>query len=195
MGPCLLKRGASAVQVEPCFIAIKETEQEDVADWLSSEVWPFHSNQRPTRQQVAEAWEQGCYIGPDVLGFWVEVDGERVGLLRIQDLSEGNSNPTFDLRLLDAARNRGVGTACLRWLTNHVFETFPQYARMEGQTREDNIAMRRVFRRCGYVKEAHYRAAWPSGEGRLMASIVYGILREDWMSGHTTPVNWEDEPE
>ena len=34
--------------------------------------------------------------------------------------------------------------------------------RVEGTTREDNHAMRRVFDKTGYVQEAHYREARPA---------------------------------
>ena len=60
--------------------------------------------------------------------------------------------------------------------------------------REGNVAMRRVFVRAGFVKEAHYREAWPSDGGPPLASIGYGILRRDWASGGTTPLTWDDEP-
>jgi RimJ/RimL family protein N-acetyltransferase len=66
--------------------------------------------------------------------------------------------------------------------------------RFEGQTREDNIAMRKVFVRSGWVKEAHYRQAWPVDGSEPKASIAYGILRCDWETGTTTPVDWDDLP-
>ncbi len=64
--------------------------------------------------------------------------------------------------------------------------------RLEGTTREDNIAMRKSFVRSGFVKEAHYREAWPTETGVLMASTAYGILRRDWQTGRTTTFEWND---
>lgn len=61
-----------------------------------------------------------------------------------------------------------------------------------GTTRADNHAMRRVFTKSGYVKECHYRDAWPAGD-RVYDSVGYAILRRDWETGTTTPVNWADE--
>jgi RimJ/RimL family protein N-acetyltransferase len=68
----------------------------------------------------------------------------------------------------------------------------PQATRFEGQTREDNIAMRRTFLRAGFVKEAHYRDGWPVEGGPALASVAYAILRRDWEQGTTTPVDWDD---
>jgi RimJ/RimL family protein N-acetyltransferase len=117
--------------------------------------------------------------------------GSRVGLAVLEDLTD--DTPLFDLRIAAEARGRGLGLAALRALTDHVFATRPQTDRFERQTREDNVAMRRTFRRCGFVKEAHYREARPAEDGRRLASIGYGMLRRDWESGGTTQVTWDDE--
>jgi RimJ/RimL family protein N-acetyltransferase len=68
----------------------------------------------------------------------------------------------------------------------------PKVNRFEGQTREDNVAMRRIFLRCGWVKEAHYRESWPVDDGRAIASVAYAVLRRDWETGSTTTFDWED---
>ena len=52
--------------------------------------------------------------------------------------------------------------------------------------------MRTVFHKCGFLKEAHHRKAWPSKSGKLYDATGYGITKEDWESGQTTPVPWED---
>ena len=50
-----------------------------------------------------------------------------------------------------------------------------------------------MFRRCGFVKEAHLLQDFPTGKGTYVDKIGYAILRSDW-SGHTvTPVHWGDE--
>lgn len=54
--------------------------------------------------------------------------------------------------------------------------------------------MRKLFRSCGYVKEGHFRKDWSSSNGYCFDTVKYGVLREDWLSGVTTPVLWNDEP-
>lgn len=68
----------------------------------------------------------------------------------------------------------------------------PEANRFAGQTREDNIAMRKTLLRAGFLKEAHYREGWPADGGALFASVAYAILRRDWESGDTTSFVWED---
>ena len=93
-----------------------------------------------------------------------------------------------------ADRGRGIGTRALAWLTEHVFTTAAGASRIEGTTRQDNVAMRRLFRRGGYVKESHYRDGWPDPDGNLHDAIGYAILRRDWLAGPTTVLRWDDEP-
>ena len=59
---------------------------------------------------------------------------------------------------------------------------------------EDIIAMRKTFLRSGFVKEAHYRQAWPMADGRRAASVAYAILRTDWENNTVTPLDFDDFP-
>ena len=98
----------------------------------------------------------------------------------------------FDLRVVAGHQGRGHGTAAVRWLTGTVFAGFPYVSRIEGNTRQDNIAMRRTFLAAGYQKEAHYREAWPGPDGTVFDSVGYAMLRRDWRDGSITPVRWDD---
>ena len=82
-------------------------------------------------------------------------------------------------------------TATVRWLAGEVFGGWPGVRRIEAQTRRDNLAMRTVLRRCGYVQEAVHRRAWPDQDGTFHDGIGYALLREDWERGTTTPVDWD----
>ena len=103
-----------------------------------------------------------------------------------------DDTPMLDLRLVTSARGHGVGLAALRAATALAFRTVPHARRFEGQTREDNVAMRRTFVRAGFVKEAHYREGWPVEGGTPLASVAYAVLRSDWETGTTTSIVWED---
>lgn len=168
-------------------------DREALADFLSTYEWPFHVTPRLSRADVDRRIEDGDYSDDNHAAYWVESarDG-RIGIVVLADLTE--DSPVFDMRLAAPYRGRGLGLRTLRALTSHVFATMPEVNRFEGQTREDNIPMRRTFLRAGFVKEAHYREAWPVQKGRPMASVAYAILRHDWQTGTTTPLLWEDMP-
>lgn len=169
------------------FVRFEAGEAEQLADFLAGEAWPFHAGATVERQDVLDRVATGYY---DEL-YWIEADGERAGFVRLFDLED--ETPMFDLRISARHRGKGLGRAAVRWLTDRLFGEFPHVERIEATTRQDNAAMRRVLRRCGYVKEAHYRRAWPDGQGHRHDSVGYAILRRDWQTGDTTVPDFHDD--
>ena len=163
----------------------------ELVAFMTRHPFPFHVRSRWTREQIDSAIDDGTFGDDDNDSYWIDVPAlGRIGLIRFEDLSDGT--PLFDLRLATEHRGRGHAAEILRAASRHVFTTMPAVNRFEGQTREDNVAMRRAFLRCGWVKEAHYREGWPVDGGPALASVGYAILRRDWVSGGTTPVPGED---
>lgn len=165
-------------------------DHDDVVAFMTRNTFPFHVRPRPSAADVEESIAGGAYRDEDNDSYWIEhAELGRVGFFRFEDLSE--ATPLFDLRLDDAFRGRGLAAEILRAATERVF-TRSEATRFEGQTREDNIAMRKTFLRCGWLKEAHYREGWPVEGGDAVASVAYAVLRRDWESGETTTFVWED---
>lgn len=174
------------------FPTFTREQVEDLADFLTSEDWPFHAGGTPARSDVIERVRDGEFDARSRRTYWVVEDDTTIGVIRLDDLGDGT--PLFDLRLKASYRGRGIGTECVNWLNSTVFQEFTDLNRIEATTRQDNVAMRRVLARCGYVKEAHYRQDWPSPGGRVFDTVGYAVLRSDWAAGTTTPLEWEDEP-
>ncbi|GAA5229576.1 GNAT family N-acetyltransferase [Arthrobacter cryoconiti] len=173
------------------FVSMTPADTEDLIDFLTSNRFPFHVQAAPQANDVRMKIEGGRFWNADTQGYWVLQDGHRIGMAALEDLQEDDS-PLFDLRLDEAQRGKGLGVQVLRALCDMVFDTMPDTLRFEGQTREDNIAMRKTFLRAGFLKEAHYRLAWPTSCGGRVASIAYSILRQDWENGTVTHFEWED---
>lgn len=169
---------------------------EAIVAFLSSNSFPFHGRPTVSEADARARVLEGHYWSDESAGHWVVVDGAPIGIAVLGDIEDiaGGGAPLFDLRLGEQFRGRGLGEPVLRALTTYVFEQYPTLRRFEGQTREDNIAMRKVFVRSDWVKEAHYREAWPIEGLEPKASIAYGVLRGDWETGTTTPVDWDDLP-
>lgn len=166
-------------------------DREPLVAFLSGNEFPFHVVRRPDRAYVEKLVDDGTFRDEDHDTFWVEhAQHGRIGTLRLEDLTD--DAPLIDLRLAEAFRGLGLGAEVLRAATDLVFTTMPAVLRLEGQTREDNIAMRRTFLRCGWVKEAHYRDGWPVDGAEPVASVAYAVLRRDWAQGTTTTFEWED---
>ncbi len=163
-----------------------------LAAFLTGEEWPYHGSGGPDRGAIMRRVADGYYDSGSARTFWIMGDNERVGLIWLFDLDDGT--PMFDLRIRAAYRGRGVGGAAVAWLTRYLFSELPGIRRIEATTRQDNEAMRRVFRSCGYVKEAHYRDAWPGPGDQIHDAVGYAILRRDWAAGTVTAPDWDDEP-
>jgi RimJ/RimL family protein N-acetyltransferase len=162
----------------------------ELVEFLTAHEFPFHATRKLSRD-VVEGWiDDGRFDGADHASYWIDADVRRIGLVILHDLTD--NAPLFDLRLATEHRGKAYGAEVLKALTALVFTTMPAVNRFEGQTREDNIAMRKTFVRAGFAKEAHYREGWPVEGGRPLASVGYSILRRDWQTGRTTPVVWND---
>lgn len=167
-------------------------EQEQLIHFMTTNSWPFHGNSDPARELIEKAIEEGGYESDEVKTFWVENDKmDKVGIVKIHDLQD--DIPLFDLRIADMSRGYGYGPKALRLVAEYVFGLHGKKIRLEGHTRQDNLAMRKTFERAGFVKEAHLRNAWFSPkENSYYDAVTYGITREDFDAGTTTPVVWED---
>lgn len=178
-----------SIVLEP--IDPRASDRDRLIEFFSENAFPFHANSGTrTPEQAAAFVDSAGFVGDGGAAFWV-VDPEcgRVGVVRFDDL--GDDTPMFDLRLDERHRGRGLGVPTLRAVTDHLFTT-TSANRFEGQTREDNIAMRTVFVRAGWSKEAHHRRAWPVGDGEDRDAVGYAILREEWETGNSVPVRWDD---
>ena len=145
-----------AVDVEP-FSLVDPSGWEEFVRFMTANAFPFHMNPSPTREGLESRREEGDFDGPENAVFAARVRGELIGFVVVEDLE--SIAPLFDIRLANQARGKGMGTETVRELVRYLFQNYPNIVRIEGQTREDNVAMRKAFLRSGFVKEAHYRKA------------------------------------
>lgn len=172
------------------FQPMGPADSDSIIEFLASNRFPFHVTATPQADEIRAGIEGGRLWSEDTQGYWIYQARQRLGMVALEDLQD--NAPLFDLRLAECHRGQGLGAEILKSLTAFVFTSMPLILRFEGQTREDNIAMRKTFLRAGFVKEAHYRMGWPTEDGGHVASVAYAILRHDWESGTTTPLVWDD---
>lgn len=159
-------------------------------EFLSTNRFPFHVASAPTRATVEKRIDDGAFSAPEHALFRVDIDGALAGIVVLDDLDD--DAPMIDVRLSERLRGQGIGTTLLGVLADHVFAAFPDVTRIEAQTRDDNVAMRKALVRNRWVQEAHYRRTWPVDGGAPRDSVAYGILRADHLSGTTTPFLSDD---
>jgi RimJ/RimL family protein N-acetyltransferase len=159
------------------FSLVGDGEANELADWLAAETWPYHARSRWTVDDALASIRAGDFTRSNPT-YWVELAGSgRIGIVHYRYLED--VSPDLDLRLVESYRGRGLGGRMVEWAASHLFTTTDKH-RLAGETRVDNLAMRRVFERCGWVEEARYRQSWPTNEGGWTDSVGYAILRDDW---------------
>ncbi len=166
-------------------------EIDNLVEFLTSDTWEFYGTPNPNPDRIRASYENNYYSGDDCKTFWVILDqNTKAGIVRIHDLED--DIPMFDIRISSKYKGKGIGTIAVNWLSNYIFNNYSDKDRIEGITRQDNYAMRCVFHKCGFVKEAHHRKAWPCKNGKLYDAIGYGITKDDWQNGEISLVNWND---
>jgi len=175
------------------FERYREEDADELVTFLSANTWPFQVSSSPTAEKARGWIAEGVFGGDQQELQWVVApDGERVGILHLEELDRVTA--TTDFRLRSDMRGRGYGKAMARFAADRVFSTYPKVVRVEAQTRIDNVAMRRVLRATpGWVLEAVYRRSWPDADGIFLDSLGFAILRDDWANGTVTPVTWPNE--
>jgi RimJ/RimL family protein N-acetyltransferase len=165
-------------------------DREQLADFLSSHTWPFHSRSQISRADIFLDIDKGEYSRADTQRFWIIRNAQPIGLIKLFDLDDiEDGSPLFDLRIHPDQQGQGVGKKAVKWLSGYLFNSYPILGRIEGTTRVDNIAMQKVFVACNFVKEGQIRKSWPAKDSK-MDTVIYGLLREDWENNSITPIDW-----
>lgn len=150
---------------------------EAAAGFLARNVWPFHRRSHLTIEQARE-----ITLGPSdqVRAFWINENEAAVGVVRVFDLEDAdNGSVLFDLRIAEECRGRGIGRVAVGWVVEMLFAEYARLHRIEGATRVDNQAMRRVLEVNKFMLEGQLRETWPSESGVRYDTALYGRLRSD----------------
>lgn len=176
------------------FRKFNPDEAEEMAELLSSETWQYHIYTNPGKEQVLQWIKDGKFASEEKQTFWVILNSkDKIGMIRLFGLRDPLPYcPTMDMRIKSQYRGKGIGKIMLVWLTDHIFITMPEKMRIEGYTRQQNTAMRKVFRKCGHAKEGHYRRRNQVQQDLCYDIVAYGITRDDWEQKKVTPVKWYD---
>ncbi|MEK5488811.1 GNAT family N-acetyltransferase [Lysinibacillus sp. FSL M8-0355] len=167
-----------------------EEEIDDLVQLLTQNKWLYHTNPLVKEESIRAAYVEGYYKN-DRETHWLLEEGEKVGILFIHDISD--TIPLFDIRLDAKCRGKGYGVKALRWLQDYLFGEKGKI-RIEGYTRADNMGMRKCFSKAGFVKEGYLRNAWENEDGTVTDSIVYSAIKDDWITGNSTPIKMDEVP-
>lgn len=147
--------------------------------------WIVRPSTREERQRLEASaglsggWHDG------VLAFAIDVDGMLVGDIQARDGGPNGIPGVYELgvELFPAHRRRGYGVEAMTQLTRRLFEVDGAH-RVQITTDVDNVGMRRVAERLGFVLEGTLRGfmpappALPAGAPRDYA--MYALTSQDF---------------
>lgn len=77
---------------------------------------------------------------------------------------------------------KGIGFEAMGLWCDHLWEVFPEIARLDLRTWSGNTGMMKLAEKLGFQLEARFRKARVVN-GKYYDSIGYGLLREEWRRG------------
>jgi RimJ/RimL family protein N-acetyltransferase len=96
---------------------------------------------------------------------------------------KASSNFEIGIALFPDHRGHGIGTQAQRQLVSYLFDTTTAN-RLQAGTELDNVAEQRSLERVGFRREGVQRGLYFRA-GAWRDSVMYGLLRADWLSGAT----------
>jgi len=138
---------------------------------------PTHSDVRERLRRRIE--ESGRFV-EGRLDLGIELDGELVGDISARQPEMALPPGVYEvgISLLPACRGRGHGTDAIRALADHLFAAC-EAERVQASTDVENLAMRRVFEKLGFVAEGVMRGFMPAGDRRADYAL-YGVTKAEW---------------
>ena len=131
---------------------------------------------------IERRWRDDGLIGEDSSFLAVELeDGTCAGRVTWRAVA-GSTNFEIGIALSDH-RGHGIGTQAQRELVSYLFDTTTAN-RLQAGTELDNVAEQRSLERVGFRREGVQRGLYFRA-GAWRDSVMYGLLRADWLSGAT----------
>ncbi len=153
---------------------------EDLIQFLLSEEWKYHGSSKLTRKELEERLKGTYYTNRKQVTFLIYEKEKICAFLKLDDLiNDETEAPKFDIRINSKKRGKGYGLEIISFMINYIFKNYPKVRRIEGSTREDNVAMQNLFSKAGFLKAGQFRKAWHDDKGNWYDCLEYDFLRED----------------
>jgi RimJ/RimL family protein N-acetyltransferase len=139
----------------PRGLTIRQTTEADLADvahlWSDPEVmrWVGFPGGLHYDEEELRRWLAWVGESPDRRHFVVR--GDEIGFCGelFSDVDREARRAALDVKLLPAARGRGIATAALAWLVDLVFESEPDVELVWTEPWPENEAAQQLYTRCG----------------------------------------------
>jgi RimJ/RimL family protein N-acetyltransferase len=157
--------------------------EDTVPAWVA-----WGADPQEARRKIRDRLERSGELTERGLDLGIEADGRLVG--DVQARTDGLPRGAFELGigLFDERdRRQGLGREAIELVTAHLFDSLGA-RRVQLSTDVENVGMRRVAERVGFVHEGDLRAFWPETDGDRDYAM-YGMTRTDYGRTRDEPDN------
>ncbi len=131
-------------------------------------------------RDIERRWHDDGLIGDASSFLTVEIeDGTCAGWVTWRPVG-ASGNFEIGIALFEEHRGRGIGSEAQRQLSEYLFSTTTAN-RLQAGTEVENLGEQRALERAGFRREGVQRGLYFRA-GVWRDSVMYGFVREDWMS-------------
>ena len=113
-------------------------------------------------RKQAQAWYDNLLNDPH--GYCIDVEGALIGFLRLHSFREQDKDASIAIGLLDETRlGQGIGTAAMRLILRHAFDTLPLH-RVSLRALAYNDRAIAAYRKLGFTEEGRLRESCRVGD-------------------------------
>ncbi|MFA7637447.1 MAG: GNAT family protein [Monoglobales bacterium] len=133
----------------------------------------------PVSMHQQEAWIEKLPTDNSVFRAMIDVGEKAIGTIILSDIDLRNGSAEIHIKLAsDAERGKGFGTDAVRSLVKYAFNELRMNC-IYCKVKEDNIASKKMFEKCGFVQEGRLRSR-VYRHGRYYDFFEYSILKSEF---------------
>ena len=162
-----------AIELEDADILRQMINDEEIEKMMWGYSFPVSHHQQIN-------WIHNLSNEKNVLRLIIDIDGRAIGTVILSDIDMRNGIAEVHIKLADVCeRGKGYGCDAVSSLTAYAFKELRLnciYCRIK----EDNIASRKMFEKCGFVKEGCLRSR-VYRNGSYQNFYEYSILKSEFV--------------
>lgn len=163
------------------IVEFNTTHIEDLKKFLSSQVWKFYEEENISITSINNKLEKNHFLNTKTKTYLCYENNELLGMIRYFDLEDIDDEiPMFDIKVNEKSRGKGIGTYLLLNSLKIIFEKYSKIQKIEATTREDNIAMQKLFEKCNFKLWGKSSKSWKTLTGDFMQTYHYELLKENF---------------
>ena len=132
----------------------------------------------PVSEHQQMKWIENISNEKNVFRAIIDIDGTAIGTIILSDIDMRNGIAEIHIKLANSCeRGKGYGTDAVSALVSYAFNVLRLncvYCRIK----EDNIASRKMFEKCGFIQEGCLRSR-VFRDGKYCDFYEYSILKSD----------------